>query len=104
MHGMRHGDFERPHFLRAAFIHAAAILHALGGQPHAGFEYRHHLGLELLGERNSIVDMVEVAVRDEKRIDTIELVSFGIRGIPLHPRVQNDYFSRFQAKLETSVA
>ena len=48
--------------------------------------------------------MVEVAVRDEKRIDTIELVSFGIRGIPLHPRVQNDYFSRFQAKLETSVA
>ena len=66
----------RPDVLGSALIHPAAILDSLGGEPHAGLEDRDHLGLELLRQRNGIVDVVEVAVRNQDGVDAIELVAW----------------------------
>src|SRR5579864_1187449 len=102
--GVRHGDFERSHILRTAFVHAAAILDAFAGQPNTGFVDGHHFRLELLGQRHSVVDVVEMCVRNQNRIDAIELMTLGILGIAIYPRIHDDYLAGVQAKLERCVA
>src|SRR5580700_9993046 len=67
VYGMSHGYLQRTRGLRSALVHAAAVLHALRSQPKTDLVDGDYLGLELLGDRNRIVYMIEMAVRNQHR-------------------------------------
>jgi hypothetical protein len=59
---------------------------------------------ELFRERNRIVDMIEMPVRDKHRVNSIELMALRVHGIAFHPRVRHNHFAGVQTELERSVA
>src|SRR4051794_12510913 len=96
--GHRDRDWSDP--LRSAFVHGADVLDALAFKPLAGFVDTDNLRLKLLRERNSIMNMIEVPVRDQDRIDTIEGMLLRIRRVPLCPWIQYHDLARAESQLE----
>src|SRR5581483_9304197 len=102
--GVRHCGLERTEVLRPALIHTTTVLDAFGGEPDAGLENRDDFGgFELFGERNNVVDVIEVRVRNQNGVDAIEVVALRIGWVAVHPRVHYDGFAGIEAELESSV-
>src|SRR5579884_3061628 len=74
--GMHHGGLHTAnHVLSAAFVHGAAVFHPLRFQPVAGFEDGDDLlRRELLRQRDRVMDVIEVTMRYQDRVDAVELV------------------------------
>ena len=104
MNGVGHGNFQRPDVLRATFVHAAAALDTLGSQPNTGLINSDDFRLELFGQGNRVVNVVEVGVRNQDGIDAVELMILRILGIAIHPGIHDNDFAGVQAKLKRRVA
>ena len=102
--GVRHSDAERPHLLGSAFVHGGAILHAFRFQPVAGFVDGDYLRGEFRGQGHCVMDVVEVAVRDEDCVYALERMGGGIGWIAVDPGIQNDNLAGFEFQLEHAVA
>src|SRR5262249_30324611 len=73
-------------------------------QPVARFVNGAHFRRELPRQRDGVVDVVEVAMRDADRIYAFDLVAFGISGIAIGPRVHEDDLARGKLKLKGAVS
>src|SRR5579863_6734306 len=69
----------------------------------ARFVDRNHLWLELLRERNGVVNVVEMTVRNQHRVDPVKLVALRILWIAFHPGIHDHDFSGIQTKLKSGV-
>src|SRR3984957_16630519 len=99
--GHPHGDGPDGH--GAAFIHADGIFRALRFQPVRGLIDRDDLRRKFRGEREDVVNMIEMAVRDQNYIDAIDRVSHRICGVAVDPRIHQNHFASFEAELICSV-
>ena len=67
------------------------------------FVDRDDFAVEFLGERDGVVDVVEVAVGDADGIDAIDVVSFRVGGVAVGPGIHEDGLSGWQSKLKRAV-
>src|SRR5205807_295493 len=102
--GMRHRYCDFADLLRSALVHRAGILHAFRFQPVARFVDRDHLRGKALRQRDGVVDMIEMPVRDADGVHALDLVSFRIRGIAVGPGIHQDDLARRELELERAVA
>ncbi len=103
VNGVRHGHFHRTNHLSSALVHTAAVFHALRCQPQTRLMDGHHGRLEFLGERNGVVDVIEVPVRNQKGVDTVEFMPRRIFGIAVHPGIHHQTLPGIQPKLNSAV-
>src|SRR4029077_5441087 len=87
----------------APFVQPPTFPPPLGREPQAGLKNRDYLGFEFLGERDGIMNMIGMRVRNQDRIDALELMALGIHGIALDPRIHHKHFASLQAELEGRV-
>src|SRR5262245_43516961 len=70
----------------------------------ADLEDRHYLRLEPLGKGNRIMDVIEMPMCNQNRVDSLELVAGGILRISIRPWIQYDDLTGFQLQLERPVS
>jgi hypothetical protein len=103
--GVRHRDFDLADRLRAAFVHAADICHALRFEPQGRLVNGDDLRLEPLAESDGVADVVEVAVGDEHHVEAVEFLErLGTRGIRVNPGIDDDDFAARSGDSKSRVA
>ena len=96
---MDHGDAQKVQFPRgqgnsAAFVHPNRPRNALPFQPHGQFVDRHHLRREALGQRNSVAQMVAMAMRQQDRITARYLMAWRITRITGEEGIDQHHLTR----------
>jgi len=62
-----------------------------------------HFGREAFGQRDGVVDVIEVAVGDADGIDALNLVALGVRRVAVDPRVHHDDLTRRKTELKSAM-
>src|SRR4029077_11786124 len=91
--GVDEGDLDPPDIDRAALVAAdqGLALDAFGSQPARDLEVADDFGLGRFGNLERVVDVVEVAVRDEHEIALVDLLQgFGRHRVAHDPGVDDD--------------
>src|SRR5215813_9597957 len=89
MVGMDHRDLHPAEIDCATLIHAQRVLHAFAREPGGDLKYANHLfRLRLLRDRNSVANVIAVAMSDYHRVKLANLLLVGGAGrIVLYPWV-----------------
>jgi len=103
MQGVGHGDGVATNFLRPTLIHGTSIPDAFRFQPGARLVDAHHLGLEALGQRYGIVNVIEVPVGNADGVDSRDLETLGERRVAIGPGIHQQDLAGREAELESSM-
>src|SRR5262249_54550627 len=99
-----HGDVDGADLLRSAFIHGMQVLDALALEPMAGFVNCANLVGMLLGQRNRIVNVIEMTMGDQHEIDFLDGEAGGVLWITLCPGVHENMFAGWKHELERTMS
>ena len=69
-----------------------------------GFVDGDYLRPKLLCQRHGIVDVIEVSVRNQYRVDSFDLMVGGVGGVALGPGVHQENITRAEAKLKRAMS